>query len=509
MFIHRTKWLAIALLGVLLPNASNAQMLGWSCQPKCLDTGVNWQGPTRYMFKGSQYAKFTGDDPDDYYPRPIVGSWNGLPASWSAGINAAVNWGNGKVYFFSGREYLRFDIAADRVDTGYPRSIGGSWNGFPTAWSSGVSGAVNWGAGKVYFFRGGEYLRFDIATDKVDAGYPRPIARNLEGFPQEWSSGMDAAVNWGDGRVYFFKGDRYLRYDVAPDGKFTHTEVRSVSTNWTVFAEPPRADLNETFVSIPVTVRGLHGQTRTGSMILTSYRPNGGGPFPAVIYSHGRRPYNREFPLRRRELDIAEAWLRRGFAFFIATRLGYGGTGLDPDVEEVGGCAEAQYEPGAAAVVEEAMAAVNYARTLPFVDRNRIILAGNSTGGLAMIVASGSQMPDGVRAAMNFAGGAGGGVIGVGHPCNEPDIQRLVAKYGRTARLPTLWLYATDDEFWGPALPRQWYGDYIRAGGKAEFQQFAKGGHGHDLVSHPDVWGPAVDAFLAKLGIRPAPTLRR
>ena len=96
------------------------------------------------------------------------------------------------------------------------------------------------------------------------------------------------------------------------------------------------------------------------------------------------------------------AWLQRGFAFFIATRLGYGGTGnLDPDIEQAGGiCAKAQYEPGANAVVMQAVAVVNYARNLSFIDHNRIVLAGNSTGGLAMIAASGMPMPNGVIAAV-------------------------------------------------------------------------------------------------------------
>ena len=33
-----------------------------------------------------------------------------------------MNWGNGKVYFFKGDEYSRYDIAADKVDAGFPSS---------------------------------------------------------------------------------------------------------------------------------------------------------------------------------------------------------------------------------------------------------------------------------------------------------------------------------------------------------------------------------------------------
>ena len=89
----------------------------------------------------------------------------------------------------------------------------GNW-AFPKGWETGISGAINWGDGKIYFFRGEEYLSYDMASDKVDAGYPRPIAGNWRGFPKSWSSGIDAAMNWGNGIVYFVKGDQYLRYDI-------------------------------------------------------------------------------------------------------------------------------------------------------------------------------------------------------------------------------------------------------------------------------------------------------
>jgi len=37
------------------------------------------------------------------------------------------------------------------------------------------TGIVNWGNGKAYFFKGSQYIRYDIATDKADPGYPKTI----------------------------------------------------------------------------------------------------------------------------------------------------------------------------------------------------------------------------------------------------------------------------------------------------------------------------------------------
>ena len=41
-------------------------------------------------------------------------NWPGMPDSWTH-FDAAINWGNGKAYFFHGAEYARYDIALDAL----------------------------------------------------------------------------------------------------------------------------------------------------------------------------------------------------------------------------------------------------------------------------------------------------------------------------------------------------------------------------------------------------------
>jgi hypothetical protein len=174
------------------------------------------QGPAKgkvYFFKGGEYTRFdiAADKADPGYPKTISSeTWNGL---WTRDIDAAVNFGNGKIYFFKGGEYIRFDIAADKADPGFPKTISSeTWNGL---WSRDIDAAVNFGDGKIYFFKGSEYIRFDIAADKADPGYPKTISS--ETWNGLWSSGIDAAVNFGNGKIYFFKGSEYIRFDIATD----------------------------------------------------------------------------------------------------------------------------------------------------------------------------------------------------------------------------------------------------------------------------------------------------
>jgi matrix metalloproteinase-14 (membrane-inserted) len=75
--------------------------------------------------------------------------------------------------------YVRYDIADDRQDDGYPASVEANWPGL----SSPINAGVVWPNGKAYFFRGTEYVRYDIEADRVDDGYPLPIAGNWPGVP--------------------------------------------------------------------------------------------------------------------------------------------------------------------------------------------------------------------------------------------------------------------------------------------------------------------------------------
>lgn len=198
-------------------------------------------GTKVYFFAGNRYLRYDrGDDRvDEGYPLPVAGNWTGLAeAGFGNGFDTVVNWGNGKLYFFRGNQYLRYDVAADKADGGYPLPITQTWTGFDAAgFVDGINAAANWGNGKAYFFRGSQYLRYDIAADKVDDGFPLPVAGHWPGLAEAgFGDRIDAVVPWGNGKVFFFRGDRYVRYDIAAD-KVDDGYPLPIAGNWPGMAE--------------------------------------------------------------------------------------------------------------------------------------------------------------------------------------------------------------------------------------------------------------------------------
>ena len=192
---------------------------------------LNGAGPFAgkcYFFKGDKYVRYdwANDKADPGYPASIAANWHKMPVGFTSGFDAAINGQGpfaGKCYFFKGDSYVRYDWSADRADPGYPIKIAPNWHGLPVGFQDKFDAIINGAgpfAGKCYFFKGDSYVRYDWASDKVDPGYPLKIGKYWHCLPAGYTSNFNDGLE-GDkqfkGKGYFFKGNKYIRYNWAGD----------------------------------------------------------------------------------------------------------------------------------------------------------------------------------------------------------------------------------------------------------------------------------------------------
>lgn len=255
--------------------------------------------------------------------------------------------------------------------------------------------------------------------------------------------------------------------------------------------------LTQTALSIPA--RFPDGSSAALEAMLL--RPDGPGPYPVVLLSHGtpRDPADRAQMTPLRYLPEAREFARRGWAVVAVMRRGYGGSD-GPYSETTGACSNPDYLHSARQSAEDLRQAIRYVAAQPFADASRIVAVGVSAGGLASIALS-ADPPPGLKAAISFAGGRGS--VADNEVCQENRLVAAFGTLGRSSRVPTLWIYAENDLFFGPDLARRLWEAFIHEGGRAEFiaaPPTGKDGHGFFSTAIPQ-WTPMVDRFLAKNGL--------
>jgi len=270
---------------------------------------------------------------------------------------------------------------------------------------------------------------------------------------------------------------------------------------------PPPVQL----VKVPMKGAGVFGSALDLSSEV--FMPAGSGPFPVLVYAHGRSGTQLE---RSTLVEVIPRqflgfWLARGFAVVAPARPGYGKTGgADREVpghswDGRGNCSGVPNPERVATSASAAiLTAVEWARAQPWAIDSKILVAGNSVGGLASAALAAAN-PLGVVAYINFAGGiAGNPDQAPGKSCAPERVRDAFAAYGKTARIPSLWLYAPNDKFWGPDSPARWHAAYVAGGGAAEFVTTppVPNADGHELIFiGRDLWAPVVEPFLKRVGL--------
>jgi dienelactone hydrolase len=257
---------------------------------------------------------------------------------------------------------------------------------------------------------------------------------------------------------------------------------------------------------VPVAVDG-----ETVRLAIRVYRPSGEGPVPTLVFNHGSTGTGRDPGRFARPIDfpeLAAAFVKRGWAVVMPARRGRGGSeglydeGFDGDRALGYACEPALAIPGAERGVRDIHAAMRVILAMPFVDRERLVIGGQSRGGILSVAYAGEH-PAGLRGVINFVGGWSGA-----YRCPS-EVNATLFRRGAGYRGETLWLYGEGDAFYAIAHSRRNFAAFLTAGGAGTFLEYMPptGVDGHQIVSQPALWTPAVEAYLRRQGLpaRPAP----
>ncbi len=248
-----------------------------------------------------------------------------------------------------------------------------------------------------------------------------------------------------------------------------------------------------------IPVQSVLGPTagRTLQLQAFHYPTSLPGPQPLVVLNHGSTDSERPgvpsvYPFE----PEARFFLARGCNVLALMRKGRGHS-EGPVSEEMGGTDMEQEQVDSG--IEDLHAAVVFMRAQPHVDPCRVIVAGQSRGGLLSMAYAG-RYPRQVAGVLNFVGGWWS------ESWDRNGFNRRQAQLaGSGSAAPMLWLYGDRDSYYGLPLVRGMFEDFQAAGGRGALITFDDlPGDGHMLLGWQDKWGAAVTDFLDGVGGDPA-----
>lgn len=254
-------------------------------------------------------------------------------------------------------------------------------------------------------------------------------------------------------------------------------------------------------IKIPMTVKHLFGET-TVNLSATLYKPEGEGPFPLVIINHGTPRDSLDYKRTLKFKSQSKVFVKRGFAVVVPMRRGRGDS-EGTYAESHGKCEKPDYYYASMEGAKDIKAVIDYMIKQPYVDKTKILIVGQSTGGYTSL-ALGSMNIEGVIGIINFAGGRGS--TKDDFVCAPNTLIWTAGKFGKTSRVPTLWIYTENDKYFAPSISKEMFEEYVKNGGKGKFvllPPFMEDGHKlfHRKEGMP-IWIPIVDEFLRELGFK-------
>jgi dienelactone hydrolase len=259
------------------------------------------------------------------------------------------------------------------------------------------------------------------------------------------------------------------------------------------------AALIEEPVKIPSVVPGPNG-SRTFMLDGLVVRPALDERLPLAIFTHGTPRVAED--RRKSEMAwfarIARDFARRGWVAAVVIRRGHGTS--EGEYEEGIRCADPDYIRAGRIASIDLENAIAFFSQLPSVDKTRVLGIGHSTGGFAWLAES-SKAPSNLVGVINFAGGHGS--MKPRENCKEGHMLEAMREFGKTSRIPSLWLYSENDSYNIPGLARRMQAAFAETGGIADLKIIPPyENDGHDIVlkgGASTIWTPFVDDFLRRL----------
>ncbi|MBM3524245.1 MAG: hypothetical protein FJX57_14920 [Alphaproteobacteria bacterium] len=230
---------------------------------------------------------------------------------------------------------------------------------------------------------------------------------------------------------------------------------------------------------------------RSGELELKGFlwKPQGNGPFPAVLWNHGseKLPGSVE--------TVARFFLPRNYVFFVPHRRGQGrspGPYIMDQLNTAGGGAarSALLVRLHETHLEDQLAALQFLKSQAVVNANRIAVVGFSFGGIQTMLAA--ERGPGYRVAVNCSGAA---QVWAG----SSDMQRRLTTAARNTKVPVLFFQAENDY---DLTPSRVLSDAVKAAGKpTEAKIYPPSGSsaqdGHEFcVRGVATWGPDALRFI-------------
>ena len=226
----------------------------------------------------------------------------------------------------------------------------------------------------------------------------------------------------------------------------------------------------------------------------TLFLPPGDGPFPLVIINHGKSPGDPHLQPRLRALLAAREFVSRGYAVATPMRQGFadsGGTYVDT------GC---NIDANGKAQALDVVVTLSALSKRPDIDISHTVVMGQSHGGLTTMAVGALKLQQ-VVGLVNFAGG----LRMEGCPIWRTELVRAMRDYGAETRVPSLWFYGDNDEFFSVDTWQEMFKAYTDAGGPARMVAFGKfRENSHAMFPSSAglrIWVPEVASFFRQLGL--------